>query len=61
MSKKESKIITGIIRIKAKDLTTYEKTENSWKKSKQQFPEILKIVKLYKSHKSLNELIDKRN
>lgn len=61
MSKKESKIITGIIRIKAKDLTTYEKTENSWKKSKQQFPEILKIVKLYKSHKSLNELIDKKD
>jgi len=61
MAKKDVKVATGTIRIKVKNLQAYEKTAKSWKKSKQQFPEILKIIELFKSHKNLNELIDKKN
>jgi len=61
MSKKEVKTPKGVIRIKVKDLNTYEKTDKSWKRSNQQFPEILNIVKLFKSHNRLTELIDKKD
>jgi len=61
MVKKDVKIEIGTIRIKVKDLQAYEKTAKSWKKSKQKFFEIIKIVKLFKSHKNFNELIDKKN
>ena len=61
MSKKEVNISIGTIRIKVKDLNTYERTAKSWKRSNKKFPEILNIIKLFKSHKRLSELIDKKD
>lgn len=57
---KEVKIPIGTIRIK-KNLKTYIKTKNSWKQSKEKFPEIIQIAKLFKSNNNFNELIDKKN
>jgi hypothetical protein len=54
-------ILLGTLRIKTKGLKTYEKTKSSWKVSKKQFPEIRKIVKLFKAHKNISVLIDKKN
>ncbi len=54
-------ILIGTIRIKAKDLRSYEKTKSSWKISKKQFPEIKQVVALFKSHKNFSTLIDKKN
>ncbi len=54
-------ISLGTLRIKAKDLKTYEKTKSSWKVSKKQFPEVKHIVTLFKAHKNISVLIDKKN
>ncbi|MBU1976351.1 MAG: hypothetical protein KKA62_00165 [Nanoarchaeota archaeon] len=51
----------GVVRIKTKDLQAYEKTAKSWKKSKLKFPEILKIIKLFKANNQFKILIDKKN
>ncbi|MBU0460065.1 MAG: hypothetical protein KKH52_02560 [Nanoarchaeota archaeon] len=51
----------GTIRIKVKGLQPYEKTKRSWKKSKQEFPEIKEVVKLYKSQKNFKILVDKKD
>ncbi|MFH1276564.1 MAG: hypothetical protein ABIH82_05630 [Candidatus Woesearchaeota archaeon] len=54
-------ILNGTIRVKAKDLQAYEKTSKGWKKSNKQFPEINKIVKLFKTHQNFKNLIDTKN
>jgi hypothetical protein len=53
--------LPGTIRIQAKDLKVYEKTKKSWKKSSKRFPELKKIIKLFKSHKNYKTLIDTKN
>jgi hypothetical protein len=60
-SKAIKPILLRTLRIKAKDLKTYEKTKTSWKISKKKFPEVKKIVKLFKSHQNFSVLVDKKN
>ncbi|MBT5022456.1 hypothetical protein HOK51_04830 [Candidatus Woesearchaeota archaeon] len=55
--KKETEI--GTIRIKT-DLIAYQKTTNSWKKLKKQFPQIKEIAKLFKLHNNFDILIDQK-
>jgi len=57
----EKKVLSGTIRIKTKDLQAYEKTKNSWKKSKEKFPETIKVINLFKHNKNFKFLIDKKN
>jgi len=51
----------GTIRVKVKGLCAYQKTTKSWKKCSQKFPQIQQIVKLFKAHKNLKFLIDKKD
>jgi len=53
--------LLGTLRIKIKDLRTYEKTKSSWKISKRQFPEVKNIVALFKAHKKISALMDTKN
>jgi hypothetical protein len=53
-------VAINTIRI-GKDLKTYKKTKRSWKKTSQKFPEIIKVVKLFKAHKNFKTLIDTKN
>lgn len=55
---KEVKI--GTIRL-GSNLKTYNYTKLGWKISTKEFPNILKIISLFKSHNKFNELIDKKN
>jgi DNA topoisomerase I len=57
----QKKVEGGTLRIKTKDLQVYEKTRLSWKKSKKQLPNTLKIIKLFKDHNNLRSLIDKKD
>ena len=50
--------LQGTIRIQAKDFKVYERTKKSWKKSSKRFPELKKVVKLFKSHKNIKALVD---
>jgi len=59
--KKSKPVLKGTLRIKAKDLKVYEKTNNSWKKSRITFPCALKIIELFKAHKNFDILVDKKN
>ena len=52
--------LPGTIRIKT-NLQVYEKTKKSWKKSKKNFPEAKKVIKLFKAHKNFDFLIDKKD
>ncbi|MBI2572535.1 hypothetical protein HYV86_01635 [Candidatus Woesearchaeota archaeon] len=51
----------GTIRVKASTLKPYEKTNTGWKISSKQFPELLQVVKLFKAHNHLSDLIDTKN
>ena len=48
-------------RIKTEDLQVYEKTKTSWKKSKSQFPNAMKVIQLFKDHNNFKVLIDKKD
>jgi len=48
------------IRIKT-NLQVYQKTSQSWKKSKLKFPEVSNIVNLFKKNKNFKILVDKKN
>ena len=61
MAKKKRGILKGTLRIKVKDSKVYEKTAKSWKKSKVKCPDALQVIKLFKAHKNLDVLIDKKN
>lgn len=51
-------IAVGTIRIKVKDLKTYQKTAKGWIKINKNFKEPLNVVKLYKAESNLDYLID---
>ena len=51
----------GILKIKTKDLKVYEKTSKSWKKSSVEFPEAMKVIRLFIAHNNLDVLKDKKN
>ena len=62
MKEKKSKpAIEGTIRIKSKNLKVYEKTNSSWKKSCQNFPEAMQVIELFIAHDNFEYLIDKKN
>ena len=62
VSKKDvKKILVGTIRIRTKGYGVFEKTANSWKKSKKIFPEAMQVINLFKSNKNIDYLIDKKN
>ncbi len=50
----------GIIRL-GKDLKFYEKTKSGWKKSKERIESALEVVKLFKTHKNFDKLVDVKN
>jgi len=50
-----------MIRIKVKDLNPYEKKGNNWVKVNKDISNILNVVKLFKSHRKLNVLIDTKD
>lgn len=56
--KTKTQTTLGTIRVNVKDLQAYEKTKSGWKKSSKQFPQLLNVVKLFKSHNRLSTLID---
>ncbi len=57
----KSKIIPlGTIRV-GKDLKVYEKTKSSWKKSKQDIPEMRQIATMFKEYDLFDTLIDPQN
>jgi len=58
---KKNKTLIGTIRIKVKDCKAYEKTFNSWKKYKIGCSDALQVIKLFKAHKNLDVLIDKKD
>lgn len=43
------------------NLKTYEFSNKAWKPTKKEFPNLMKVVSLFKSHNKFNELIDKKN
>ncbi|MBT4936019.1 hypothetical protein HOL21_00045 [Candidatus Woesearchaeota archaeon] len=59
--KKRLHIPVGTVRIMVKDLKPYEKTRTSWKRSTKRFPEVPRIVKLFKAHKNIKILIDTKD
>ncbi len=59
--KKVVKTLVGTIRIQAKDLKVYEKTAQSWKRSKKDLSGIIEIVKLYRACHNFEILIDTKN
>lgn len=61
VEKKKSPVASGTIRLKAKNLVSYEKIKNSWKKSSKIFPEAMLIIKLFKKSGKFSLLIDKKN
>ena len=62
VSKKvDKKILIGTIRIKTKGFGVFEKTANSWKKSKKKFSEVIQVIKLFKSNNNFDFLIDRKN
>lgn len=58
---KVTKTLPGTLRIKASDLVVYEKTEKSWKKSSEVFPEAMLIIKLFQESNRFDVLVDKKN
>jgi DNA topoisomerase-1 len=58
---KKKVIHVGTLRINSKNLKIYEKTRDSWKQSSKKFPSAIQVINLFKAHKRLNELIDKKN
>ena len=48
-------------RIKTKNLQVYEKSNSKWKKSKTQFPNAIKVIKLFEDHNNFKALIDKKD
>ncbi len=50
----------GVIRISAKDLQVYE-FNGKWKKSKVELPDAMEVVKLFKAHDNLKELVSKKD
>lgn len=61
MKKEVRQIPVGTIRIQASDLNVYEKTKRSWRLCKKKFPEILRVIELFKGEKKFKVLIDKKN
>lgn len=55
------KILVGTIRVRSKGLGVFEKTAGSWKRSNKKFPELMNVVELFKAHKNLDFLIDKKH
>ena len=53
-----SEIPLKTIRVKGKNLKSYEKTKTGWKLSPKEFPKLLAVVKLYKSARKFKELVD---
>lgn len=60
-TKKTKPIPEGVIRIKTKDLGTYEKTKASWKKSSIEFPEAMHVIQLFRAHNNFEFLVDKKD
>ena len=58
---KKTKVLAGTLRIKTSDLGVYEKTNRSWKKSSEIFPEAMLIIKLFKENNRFDVLIDPKN
>jgi len=50
-----------VYRIKAKDLKVHEKNGSSWKKSKLELLDATEVAKLFKSHKNLKLIVDKKS
>jgi len=57
----KKRIYVKTVRIEAKTLQSYEKTKTSWKKSKKGFPEINRIVKLFKANKNFKVIVDTKD
>ncbi|MGV8142055.1 MAG: hypothetical protein ACP5NS_00275 [Candidatus Pacearchaeota archaeon] len=57
---KSVSILPGTLRI-GRNLHIYEKTSNSWRVSKEIFPEVETAVKLFKAHGNFRALINKNN
>ncbi len=51
----------GTIRVKTKNLQTYKKTKNSWRKINKSFPHLIHVVELFKAHNNLSYLVDKKD
>ncbi len=60
-TKTKKEIIVGTIRIKSKNLEPYKKTKTGWKLIKKGFPELMQVVKLFKSNNQFEVLVDKKN
>ena len=58
---KKTQILPGTIRITASGLKVREKTDSSWKKSSEIFPEAMLIIKLFKKNKRFSCLVDKKD
>ena len=54
----KKEITVGTVRIQTKNLLAYQKTAKSWKKSTRKFPEIKRIVKIFKANNNFKVLID---
>lgn len=51
----------GTVRIKTANLKSYEKTINSWKRSAQEFPEAMLVIRLFKASQNFKALVDKKD
>jgi len=58
---KKRGIEIGTVRVRAKDLSSWEKTCRGWKKSKADFPELAGVCKLFKKHGRFDLLVDNKN
>jgi hypothetical protein len=59
--KKPKPIPAGTLRIKARDLKVYVKTGSGWARSSKQLPEAMHVIKLFRAHKNLDFLKDKKD
>lgn len=53
-------VVPGTLRIAVKDQKIYEKTKTGWKRSKQEFPQALHTMQLFKAQHNLKALIDSK-
>ena len=61
MSLIKKEILAGTIRVNARDLRAYVKKTRGWKRIKKDFPELIKIVQLFKAKGRFKDLVDKIN
>ena len=57
---KKNSVPAGLIRIKTKDFRVYE-YDKGWKLSKKEFPDAVKVIKLFGANNNFKTLIDNKN